>query len=157
MAGLGAEPHSELPSERVAGGMLPKVLNSFDMVAIFVSIVLFITNAAVIQSAGPSAFGWWVLGFLLFLIPGAIVTGQLGLMFPGEGSIYLWTQKAFGSFWGFFAGFCAWWPGVLVMVATGTVVLSYLGYVFPDQIGSLDIRLQGIVITLFILFSAVIS
>src|SRR5256885_13532738 len=148
---------NELLSERVAGGILPKVLTSFDMVAIFVAIVLFITNAAVIQSAGPAAFGWWILGFLVFLIPGAIVTGQLGRMFPGEGSIYLWTNKAFGSFWGFFAGFCAWWPGVLVMVATGTVVFAFLGYVFPDQIGSLDIRLQGIVITLFILFSAVIS
>ena len=77
----------ESVSERVAGGMLPRVLNTFDMVAIFVSIVLFITNAAVIQSAGPAAFGWWIIGFLAFLIPGAIVTGQLGRMFPGEGSI----------------------------------------------------------------------
>jgi glutamate:GABA antiporter len=47
-----------LISERVAGGILPKVLNTLDMVAIFVAIVLFITNAAVIQSAGPSTFGW---------------------------------------------------------------------------------------------------
>ncbi len=147
----------QLPSERVAAGILPKVLNSFDMVAIFVAIVLFITNAAVIQSAGPAAFGWWILGFLVFLIPGAIVTGQLGRMFPGEGSIYLWTNKAFGSFWGFFAGFCAWWPGVLVMVATGTIVFSFLGFVFPDSVGTLDIRIQGIVITAFIVFSAVIS
>src|SRR5437016_10338295 len=54
---------------------------------------------------------YWVLGFITFLIPGAIVTGQLGLMFPGEGSIYVWTSKAFGPFMGFFAGFCAWWPG----------------------------------------------
>ena len=157
MGDLGAEPHGELPSERVAGGMLPKVLNSFDMVAIFVSIVLFITNAAVIQSAGPSAFGWWVLGFLLFLIPGAIVTGQLGLMFPGEGSIYLWTQKAFGSFWGFFAGFCAWWPGVLVMVATGTVVLSFLDYVFPSTIGAASVQLQGLIIIAFIVLSAFLA
>jgi len=147
----------QLLSERVAAGILPRVLTSFDMVAIFVAIVLFITNAAVIQSAGPAAFGWWILGFLVFLIPGAIVTGQLGRMFPGEGSIYLWTNKAFGSFWGFFAGFCAWWPGVLVMVATGTIVFSFLGYVFPDSIGTLDIRVQGIVITAFIVFSAVIS
>jgi glutamate:GABA antiporter len=147
----------QLLSERVAAGILPRVLTSFDMVAIFVAIVLFITNAAVIQSAGPAAFGWWILGFLVFLIPGAIVTGQLGRMFPGEGSIYLWTNKAFGSFWGFFAGFCAWWPGVLVMVATGTIVFSFLGYVFPDSIGTLDIRIQGIVITAFIVFSAVIS
>jgi amino acid transporter len=147
----------QLLSERVAAGILPKVLTSFDMVAIFVAIVLFITNAAVIQSAGPAAFGWWILGFLVFLIPGAIVTGQLGRMFPGEGSIYLWTNKAFGSFWGFFAGFCAWWPGVLVMVATGTIVFAFLGYVFPDQINALDIRVQGLVITAFIVFSAVIS
>ena len=27
---------------------------------------------------------------------GATVTGQLGRVFPGEGSICLWTQKAFG-------------------------------------------------------------
>ena len=38
-----------LISERVAGGILPKVLTTFDMVAIFVAVVLFITNAAVIQ------------------------------------------------------------------------------------------------------------
>ena len=84
MTTAGAEQRDEFLSERVAGGMLPRVLNTFDMVAIFVSVVLFITNAAVIQSAGPAAFGWWIIGFLAFLIPGAIVTGQLGRMFPGE-------------------------------------------------------------------------
>src|SRR5574342_1414130 len=147
----------EFLSERVAGGMLPRVLNTFDMVAIFVSIVLFITNAAVIQSAGPAAFGWWVIGFLAFLIPGAIVTGQLGRMFPGEGSIYLWTQKAFGRFWGFFAGFCAWWPGVLVMVATGTITFAYLGYVFPGTVGSWSIQAQGLLIIGFIAVSAVLA
>src|SRR5436190_19141491 len=147
----------QLLSERVAGGILPRVLTSFDMVAIFVAIVLFITNAAVIQSAGPAAFGWWILGFILFLIPGAIVTGQLGRMFPGEGSIYLWTNKAFGSFWGFFAGFCAWWPEVLVIVATGTVVLSYLGYVFPSTIGAASVQWQGVLIIGFIVLSAVLA
>jgi glutamate:GABA antiporter len=157
MATVEPAERDELLSERVAGGILPKVLNSFDMVAIFVAIVLFITNAAVIQSAGPTAFGWWILGFLAFLIPGAIVTGQLGLMFPGEGSIYLWTHKAFGAFWGFFAGFCAWWPGVLVMVATGTITLGYLGYLFPGTVGSLSIQVQGLLIVGFIVLSAVLA
>ena len=156
MATTSPEPQESI-AERVAGGMLPRVLNTFDMVAIFVSIVLFITNAAVIQSAGPAAFGWWIIGFVAFLIPGAIVTGQLGRMFPGEGSIYLWTQKAVGSFWGFFAGFCAWWPGVLVMVATGTVVLSYLGYVFPTTIGAASVQVQGAIIIAFIVLSAVLA
>src|SRR5437879_3670810 len=100
------------------------------MVAIFVAIVLFITNAAVIQSAGPSAFGWWIIGFVVFLIPCAMATGQLGAMFPGEGSIYLWTHKAFGPFWGFFAGFCAWWPGVLVMLVCGSLVSTFISNLF---------------------------
>src|SRR6266702_2855038 len=157
MATQSATVDDQLISERVAGGILPRVLTSFDMVAIFVAIVLFITNAAVIQSAGPSAFGWWILGFLAFLIPGAIVTGQLGLMFPGEGSIYLWTHKAFGAFWGFFAGFCAWWPGVLVMVATGTITLAFLGYVFPGTIGAWNVKVQGLVIIGLILLSALLA
>jgi glutamate:GABA antiporter len=157
MAEFEAAARDQLLSERVAGGILPRVLNSFDMVAIFVAIVLFITNAAVIQSAGPTAFGWWILGFLAFLIPGAIVTGQLGLMFPGEGSIYLWTHKAFGPFWGFFAGFCAWWPGVLVMVATGVVSITFLGFVFPDSVGSWSIQVQGLLIVGFIVLSAVLA
>src|SRR6266545_3978289 len=106
-------------SERVAPGMLPRVLNSFDMTIIFVAIVLFIVNASAIQQAHQAAFTYWILGFLLFLIPGALVTAHLGQMFPQEGSLYVWTQKALGPFWGFFAGFCAWWPGILVMVATG--------------------------------------
>src|SRR5690349_7309821 len=115
-----------LRSERIAGGILPRVLNTFDMIAIFVAIVLFISNAGVIPGAGAAAFIYWGLGFLAFLIPGAIVTGQLGLMFPGEGSIYVWTNKAFGAFLGFFAGFCAWWPGVLVLIAASTNVVSLI-------------------------------
>lgn len=145
-----------LISERVAGGILPKVLTTFDMVAIFVAIVLFITNAAVIQSAGSSAFGWWIIGFVVFLIPCAIATGQLGAMFPGEGSIYLWTHKAFGPFWGFFAGFCAWWPGVLVMVATGTTTIAFLGYAFPS-VNNWPVQAQGGLIAGMIILSAVVA
>src|SRR5215472_2551704 len=147
---------SSLISERVAGGILPRVLTTFDMVAIFVAIVLFITNAAVIQSAGSAAFGWWIIGFVVFLIPCAIATGQLGVMVPGEGSIYLWTHKAFGAFWGFFAGFCAWWPGVLVMVATGGVTWSFLGFAFP-KIDNWPIQAQGAIIIGVILVSAVVA
>src|SRR6266516_1417327 len=149
-----------LRSERIAAGILPKVLNTFDMVAIFVAIVLFISNSAVMAGgAGPAAYIYWGLGFITFLIPGAIVTGQLGLMFPGEGSIYVWTNKAFGAFLGFFAGFCAWWPVVLVMIATGVAVVTFI-----QHLGSLfgvsfltDAWQQGLVIIVVIAFSFIMS
>lgn len=154
-AGSSANSGGVLRSERIAGGILPKVLNSFDMVAIFVAIVLFISNAAVIPGAGAAGYIYWILGFLAFLIPGAIVTGQLGLMFPGEGSIYVWTNKAFGAFMGFFAGFCAWWPGILVMIATGDAVVSLI-----QQLNSNWLQAswqQGIVIIAVIAISLVLS
>ncbi|HLI31151.1 MAG TPA: hypothetical protein VKU89_00220, partial [Solirubrobacteraceae bacterium] len=81
-----AAPESDLlPSERIAPGLLPRVLTTFDMVAIFICIVLFISNSALMTGAGPAAYLYWLLGFVTFLIPGAIVTGQLGTLFPGEG------------------------------------------------------------------------
>src|SRR5215470_8113354 len=148
-----------LRSERIAGGILPRVLNTFDMIAIFIAIVLFISNAGVIPGAGAAAFIYWILGFVAFLIPGAIVTGQLGLMFPGEGSIYVWTSKAFGAFLGFFAGFCAWWPGVLVMIATGDAVVTLIQQLGGQFNASLltEPWQQGLVILLVIAFSLVLS
>jgi hypothetical protein len=142
-------------SERVAPGMLPRVLNSFDMTIIFVAIVLFIVNASAIQQAQQAAFTYWILGFLAFLIPGAVITAQLGLMFPQEGSLYVWTQKALGPFWGFFAGFCAWWPGVLVMVATGDAVVTI--WQFIDKDGLTGNWEQGLVILAVLWFAAAMS
>src|SRR5438105_2130918 len=142
-------------SERIAPGMLPRVLNSADMTIIFVAIVLFIVNASAIQRAGPAAYTFWILGFVAFLIPGALVTAQLGLMFPQEGSLYVWTQKALGPFWGFFAGFCAWWPGILVMAATGDAVVSI--WQFIDTGGLPKNWEQGLVILAVLWFSAFLS
>src|SRR6059036_2450813 len=142
-------------SERVAPGMLPRVLNSLDMSIIFLAIVLFIVQASVMQPAGQSAFTYWILGFLAFLIPGALVTAQLGQMFPQEGSLYVWTQKALGPFWGFFAGFCAWWPGILVMVATGDAVVTL--WQFVDKGGLPKAWEQGLVILAVLWFSAFMS
>ena len=144
-----------MASERLAPGMLPRVLNSFDMTIIFVAIVLFIVNASAIQQAHQAAYTYWILGFLLFLIPGALVTAQLGQMFPQEGSLYVWTQKALGPFWGFFAGFCAWWPGILVMVATGDAVVTI--WQFVDTGGLSKAWEQGLVILAVLWFSAAMS
>jgi amino acid transporter len=76
-------------------------------------------------------------------------------MFPQEGSLYVWTQKALGPFWGFFAGFCAWWPGILVMVATGDAVVTI--WQFIDTGGLPKAWQQGLVILVVLWFSALMS
>src|ERR671935_29261 len=116
----------QMISERIAPVLVARTLGPFDLVVIFVAIVLFINNSSGVQFAGPSMFIFWPIAFLTFLITGAFVTAQLGRMFPEEGSLYVWTHKALGPFWGFFAGFVAWWPGPIVMVAAGVLVANFL-------------------------------
>ena len=70
-------------SERLAPGMLPRVLNSFDMSIIFVAIVLFIVNVSAIQQAHQAAFTYWILGFVLFLIPMRIARFGFGILLSG--------------------------------------------------------------------------
>src|SRR5207244_13241316 len=113
-------------SEKVAPVLVARTLGPFDLVVVFVAIVLFIINSAGTQAAGPSIFIFWTVAFATFLITGAFVTAQLGRMFPEEGSLYVWTQKVLGPFWGFFAGFVAWWPGPLVLVAAGILVANFI-------------------------------
>src|SRR5918911_76525 len=116
----------QMISERIAPVLVARTLGPFDLVVIFVAIVLFINNSAGVQFAGPSVFIFWTVAFLTFLITGGFVTAQLGRMFPEEGSLYVWTHKALGPFWGFFAGFVAWWPGPIVMVLAGILVVTFL-------------------------------
>lgn len=144
-------------SERLAPVLLTtKQLGAFDLVVIFIGIVLFITNSAGLAPNGPSMFIVWILAFLTFLIPGAFVTAQLGRMFPEEGSLYVWTHKALGPFWGFFAGFVAWWPGPLVMVIAASLVVAFAQYLCDFNCLTQSWQ-QGVVILAVIWFSAYMS
>src|SRR5437879_4724134 len=122
---MATQAEDRMISEKVAPVLVARTLGPFDLVVVFVAIVLFINNSAGVQFAGPSMFIFWPIAFLTFLITGAFVTAQLGRMFPEEGSLYVWTHKVIGSFWGFFAGFGAWWPGPLVLVAAGILVANF--------------------------------
>lgn len=115
-----------LLSEGYVVRAMPALLGSFDMTALYVMIVFFITNAPTVVGGGPAGFTYLGLGALFFFLPCIVATAQLGVMLPHEGSLYNWTHKAFGGYWGFFVAFCAWFPGVLVMVACSDSVVGLL-------------------------------
>ncbi|HXJ64979.1 MAG TPA: APC family permease [Actinomycetota bacterium] len=142
-------------SEEIAPVLLTRTLTSFDMVVIFIGIVLFIVNSAGFQFAGPAAFIYLLIAYLTFLIPGCFITAQLGRMFPEEGSIYVWTQKALGRFWGFFAGFVAWWPGLAAIVFAPILVVALLQTVFTGALS--ETWQQGVVILAVLWFSCIMS
>jgi len=156
---MATQAEGQMLSEKIAPVLVAKTLGPFDLVVIFIAIVLFITNGASVQPAGPSMFIFWPIAFLTFLITGAFVTAQLGRMFPEEGSLYVWTHKVLGPFWGFFAGFVAWWPGPIVMVSAGIIVVSFIQQIgtFLDKSILTQNWQVGIVVLLVLWFSAAMS
>src|SRR6266705_3631210 len=118
-----------LRSEQRTGQLLPRVLSRVDMLAIFIVIVLFIPNASLVQAtqgAGTDTYLYWVIGTITFLVPGAFISAQLYRFMPVDGGIYVWTHRALGPLWGFFAGFCAWFPGVLVLLAASAAIVALI-------------------------------
>ncbi|MFL5627437.1 MAG: APC family permease [Ktedonobacteraceae bacterium] len=125
----GQEPGSSegLPSEHLRANWLPRVLSTRDLTVLCLFSVLLVSNVPFIAAAGGASFWYWCLGFLAFLIPTALIGVQLYRLFPGEGAVYLWANKAFGSFWDTFIGlFCNWFPGALGLTIEAGAVVTYI-------------------------------
>src|SRR5258708_20091765 len=124
-------------------------------------IINFNPNASIRQArqgAGAATYVYWVIGTITFLIPGAIIRGQLNRFMPVDGSIYVWTHRALGPLLGFFAGFCAWFPGVLVLLSAAASILTLIQGI-GVQLGGTDVNWlattwqQGIVVIGILLLS----
>ena len=153
---------SPLRSEQRTNELLPRILSRVDMLVIFIAIVLFIPNASIVQAthgAGSSTYFYWIIGTLTFLVPGAVIAGQLNRLMPVEGGIYVWTHRALGPLFGFFAAFCAWFPGVLVLLSASDGIISLIQGIGVQINGPNSEWLenpfqQGIVVLLVLLIAA---
>jgi amino acid transporter len=144
-----------LTSEGYVVKAMPPILGAFDMTATYLMIIFFITNATVAASGGAAAFTYLLIGGITYFLPSVIATAQLGIMFPYEGSLYNWTHRIFGGYWSFFSAFCAWFPGILVMVSAGDVIVSLLQGLNSHWLT--DPKEQGAVIIAVVVFSGIIA
>jgi glutamate:GABA antiporter len=115
-----------LPSEQRTGHLLPPVLSPVDLLALFITSVLYIPTVSIVDAThgvGLVTYLYWAIGAVTFLLPGVIVTGQLTRFMPVDGSIYVWTHRALGPLWGFLAGFFAWFAGILALLSASVAVL----------------------------------
>jgi len=154
-----------LRSEQRINEFFPRVLSRVDLLVLFIAIVLFIPNASVVQATqttGAATYLYWVIGTITFLIPGAVVAGQLNRSMPVDGSIYVWTHRALGPLLGFFAGFCAWFPGVLVLLSAAASIITLINGIGVQLAGPNANWLaptwqQGIVVIAILLFAGWLS
>ena len=85
----------QLPSASLE--TLPRRLRTRDLFLYLIVAVFLFTNVPVVAMAGWASLLYWVLGFLMFLLPSALVAAQLFRLFPGDVGADL--QKACARPW----------------------------------------------------------
>ncbi|XP_022159491.1 probable polyamine transporter At1g31830 isoform X2 [Momordica charantia] len=85
-----------------------------------------------VGAAGPLLA---LLGFLVFpfiwSIPEALITAEMGTMFPENGGYVVWVSSALGPFWGFQQGWMKWLSGVIDNALYPVLFLDYLESEIP--------------------------
>lgn len=85
-----------------------------------------------VGAAGPLLA---LLGFLIFPIfwsvPEALITAEMGTMFPENGGYVVWVSAAIGPFWGFQQGWMKWLSGVIDNALYPVMFLDYLDSAIP--------------------------
>lgn len=80
-----------------------------------------------VRAAGPLLA---LLGFLLFpiiwSIPEALITAEMGTMFPENSGYVVWVSSALGPYWGFQQGWMKWISGVIDNALYPVMFLDYL-------------------------------
>jgi diguanylate cyclase (GGDEF)-like protein len=126
------EPAHSLPeSTQRRARSLPQVLGTRDLTALMVLTVVFVANINGVQAGGPTAFIYWILGFLTFMIPVAYVTRWLAQRYAGEAARYVWATRILGSNWVFLVTICSVGPGVLALVSAIDASLILVQYLAP--------------------------
>lgn len=87
----------------------------------------------VVASAGPF---YALLGFLVmplvWSVPEALVSAELGTAFPCNSGYVTWVTAAFGPFWGFQEGFLSWLSGVCDNAIYPVLFRAYISQVWPS-------------------------
>ncbi|CAI9095074.1 OLC1v1030934C1 [Oldenlandia corymbosa var. corymbosa] len=85
-----------------------------------------------VRAAGPLLA---LLGFLVFpfiwSVPEALITAEMGTMFPENGGYVVWVSSALGPFWGFQQGWMKWLSGVIDNALYPVLFLDYLDSAVP--------------------------
>jgi len=75
---------------------LRKHFARFDILFFLICTLVGVDTLGAVASNGPEAFTWLIFLAILFFVPYALLTAELGSAFPEEGGPYIWTRLAFG-------------------------------------------------------------
>jgi glutamate:GABA antiporter len=107
---------------------LRKELGLFDLVMAQVLLVIVLDFFGTAAKAGSSHVVFWLVAFVLFFIPLALVVAHLNRLMPLEGGLYEWARLAFGDRVGFLVAWNLWLFVMLYVAVIGLVTTTFVAY-----------------------------
>ncbi|XVF67974.1 hypothetical protein PTKIN_Ptkin10aG0165100 [Pterospermum kingtungense] len=106
-----------------------------------------------VKAAGPllALLGFLVVPFI-WSVPEALITAELGTMFPENGGYVVWVSSALGPYWGFQQGWMKWLSGVIDNALYPVLFLDYLKSAIPALEGGLPRTIAVLVLTLVLTY-----
>ncbi|KAL2455933.1 putative polyamine transporter [Forsythia ovata] len=106
-----------------------------------------------VKAAGPLLA---LVGFLVFpfiwSVPEALITAEMGTMFPENGGYAVWVSSALGPYWGFQQGWMKWLNGVIDNALYPVLFIDYLKSGIPALGGGLPRILALLALTIFLTY-----
>ncbi len=111
-----------------------RVLSVFSLVMITAGSVDSIRNLPATALFGSALIFFFIIGAIFFLIPCAMVSGELSAGWPKQGGIYIWVKEAFGEQLGFAAIWLQWIENVVWYPTILSFVAGSVGYLISPQL-----------------------
>ncbi len=112
---------------------MKKILGPFAICLISVSAILNLKGLPMMANLGWSALFFYLLAFIVFLIPSSLVCAELATRYPTNGGIYTWSKHAFGERVGVLVIWMEWINNVIGFPTTLSTIVMTLIYVgLPD-------------------------
>ncbi|MHC3474075.1 APC family permease [Streptomyces sp. 7R007] len=109
---------------------LRKHFGRFDILFFLLCTIVGVDTIGTVASSGAEAFTWLLVLAVVFFVPSALLTAELGAAFPDEGGPYIWTSRAFGRLAGAVNNFLYWitnpvWLGGTLSVSAVTAYTTF--------------------------------
>jgi glutamate:GABA antiporter len=113
---------------RAHSAELRKELSLFDLVMAQILLVIVLDFFGTAAKAGAAHVVFWLVAFVLFFIPLAMVVAHLNRLMPLEGGLYEWARLAFGDQIGFLVAWNLWLFVMLYVAVIGLVTTTFVAY-----------------------------
>jgi glutamate:GABA antiporter len=107
---------------------LRKELGLFDLVLAQLLLVIVLDFFGTAAKAGSAHVVFWLLAYVLFFIPLALVVAHLNRLMPLEGGLYEWARLGFNDQVGFLVAWNLWLFVILYVAVIGLVTTTFVAY-----------------------------